>query len=69
MTCSSKRCFSKYEGKQSNLPQYQKKNICKFEKQLIFDIENLEAKDPICTLNSTLLLDKKAELESIRGKK
>ena len=56
-------------GETIKFASVQKKNISQFEKQLLFDIEKLEAKDPFCTLNSTLLLDKKAELESIRGKK
>ena len=47
----------------------QKKNFSKIENQLISDIETLEAQEPNCTANSTLLLDKKAELESIRSKK
>ena len=47
----------------------QKKKSSKVEKQLISDIEFLEAQDPNYTANSTLLLDKRAELESIRSKK
>ena len=47
----------------------QKKNSSKVEKQLISDIEFLEAQDPNYTVNSTLLLDKRAELESVRSKK
>ena len=47
----------------------QKKNSSKVEKQLISDIEFLEAQDPNYTVNFTLLLDKRAELESIRSKK
>ena len=57
------------QGETIKFASVQKKNISQFEKQLLFYIENLEAKYPICTLNSILLLDKKAELESIRGKK
>ena len=45
------------------------KKSSKVEKQLISDIECLEAQDPNCTANSTLLLDKRAELESIRSNK
>ena len=47
----------------------QKKKSSKVEKQLISDIEFLEAQDPNYTANSTLLLDKRAELESIRSNK
>ena len=46
----------------------QKSKMSKVEKQLISDIELLEAQDPNCSINSTLLLDKKTELESIRSK-
>ena len=45
------------------------KNLSKVEKQLISDIEILEAQEPSCTTNCTLLLDKKAELNSIRSQK
>ena len=47
----------------------QKKKSSKVEKQLISYIEFREAQDPNYTANSTLLLDKRAELESIRSKK
>ena len=47
----------------------QKTKMSKVENQLISDIELLEAQDPNCSINSTLLLDKKTELESIRSKK
>ena len=47
----------------------QRKNLSKVENQLISDIETLEAQEPNCTANSALLLDKRAELESIRSKK
>ena len=47
----------------------QKNKMSKVEKQLISDIEILEAQDPNCSINSTLLLDKKTELESIRSRK
>ena len=47
----------------------QKKKSSKVEKQLISDIEFLEAQDPNYTANSTLLLDKRAELESIKSNK
>ena len=47
----------------------QKRNSSKVEKQLISGIKFLEAQNPNYTVNSTLLLDKRAELESIRSKK
>ena len=56
-------------GKTIKFATAQKKNLTKVENQLISDIEILEAQEPNSTANSTLILDKRAELESIRSKK
>ena len=56
-------------GKTIKFAATQKKKSSKVEKQLISDMKFLEAQDPNYTANSTLLLHKIAELESIRSKK
>ena len=57
--------FLRIRGETIKFASIKKKSACRLEKQLITDIETLEIKDP----NSTLLLDKKAELEKLRAKK
>ena len=68
MSCFLEILLFRIQGETIKFASEQKKIISHFKKQLIFDIETIEAKAPVCTLNSTLLLDKKTELESIRSK-